>query len=344
MAKMRFIDLRSDTVTQPTPEMRRAMAEALVGDDVYQDDPTVNQLEQEAARILGKEAALYLSSGTQSNQAAVMSWTKRGDEIIVSDSCHVYEHEVGAVAVLSGANMRTLHFEGGLPQPALIESAVRGQDIHFPETALICVENALSNGKVVPVDIMRQVYEIGRKHNIPVHLDGARIFNAAVSLGVDVKELTQYADSVSCCLSKGLCAPIGTVLAGNRAFIERSRKNRKLLGGGMRQAGVIAAPALIALTQMPARLAEDHENARYMAEKLAAIPGVVCDPSQVEINMVFFSLNKPAEIRDNLQRAMREKGVKISPEDQGKFRFVTNNDVSRQDVDQAVAALAECLR
>ncbi len=341
---MRLIDLRSDTVTQPTPEMRRAMAEALVGDDVYQDDPTVNRLEQEAARRLGKEAALFLSSGTQSNQVAVMSWTKRGDEIIVSDGCHIYEHEVGAVAVLSGANMRTLHFDGGIPQPALIESAIRGQDIHFPETALICVENALSNGRVVPVDIMKQIYEIGQKRGIPVHLDGARIFNAAVSLGVDVQELTQYADSVSCCLSKGLCAPIGTVLAGSQAFIDRARKNRKLLGGGMRQAGVIAAPALIALTQMPARLKEDHDNAKYMAEKLAVIPGVSCDPSQVEINMAFFSIDKPAAVRDNLQAAMREKGIKISPEDQGKFRFVTNNDVSRQDIDQAMAALAECLQ
>ena len=341
---MRLIDLRSDTVTQPTPEMRRAMAEALVGDDVYQDDPTVNRLEQEAARRLGKEAALFLSSGTQSNQVAVMSWTKRGDEIIVSDGCHIYEHEVGAVAVLSGANMRTLHFDGGIPQPALIESAVRGQDIHFPETALICVENALSNGRVVPVDIMKQIYEIGQKRGIPVHLDGARIFNAAVSLGVDVQELTQYADSVSCCLSKGLCAPIGTVLAGSQAFIDRARKNRKLLGGGMRQAGVIAAPALIALTQMPARLKEDHDNAKYMAEKLAVIPGVSCDPSQVEINMAFFSIDKPAAVRDNLQAAMREKGIKISPEDQGKFRFVTNIDVSRQVIDQAMAALAECLQ
>ena len=273
-----------------------------------------------------------------------MSWTKRGDEIIVSDGCHIYEHEVGAVAVLSGANMRTLHFDGGIPQPALIESAVRGQDIHFPETALICVENALSNGRVVSVEIMKQIYEIGQKRGIPVHLDGARIFNAAVSLGVDVQELTQYADSVSCCLSKGLCAPIGTVLAGSQAFIDRARKNRKLLGGGMRQAGVIAAPALIALTQMPARLKEDHDNAKYMAEKLAVIPGVSCDPSQVEINMAFFSIDKPAAVRDNLQAAMREKGIKISPEDQGKFRFVTNNDVSRQDIDQAMAALAECLQ
>lgn len=340
---MRYIDLRSDTVTQPTEEMRQAMLEAPVGDDVYMDDPTVNRLEEEGARILGKEAALYLSSGTQSNQVAVMTWCKRGDEIIVSDGCHIYEHEVGAVAVLAGANMRTLHFEGGIPDASMIEKSIRGVDIHFPETTLICMENALSNGRVVPLSVMKEVYQVGQRHHIPVHLDGARVFNAAASLGVDVKEITQYADSVSCCLSKGLCAPIGTLLAGSREFIQRARKNRKMLGGGMRQAGVIAAPALIALTKMPARLKEDHENARYMAQKLSAMEGICCDPQSVEINMVFFTIDRPQFLRDNLPQAMLQKGVKICPEDQGHFRFVTNNDISREDIDQALAALQECL-
>lgn len=340
---MRYIDLRSDTVTQPTEEMRQAMLEAPVGDDVYMDDPTVNRLEEEGARILGKEAALYLSSGTQSNQVAVMTWCKRGDEIIVSDGCHIYEHEVGAVAVLAGANMRTLHFEGGILDASMIEKAIRGVDIHFPETTLICMENALSNGRVVPLSVMKEVYQVGQRHHIPVHLDGARVFNAAASLGVDVKEITQYADSVSCCLSKGLCAPIGTLLAGSREFIQRARKNRKMLGGGMRQAGVIAAPALIALTKMPARLKEDHENARYMAQKLSAMEGICCDPQSVEINMVFFTIDRPQSLRDDLPQAMLQKGVKICPEDQGHFRFVTNNDISREDIDQALAALQECL-
>ena len=340
---MRYIDLRSDTVTQPTEEMRQAMLEAPVGDDVYMDDPTVNRLEEEGARILGKEAALYLSSGTQSNQVAVMTWCKRGDEIIVSDGCHIYEHEVGAVAVLAGANMRTLHFEGGIPDASMIEKSIRGVDIHVPETTLICMENALSNGRVVPLSVMKEVYQVGQRHHIPVHLDGARVFNAAASLGVDVKEITQYADSVSCCLSKGLCAPIGTLLAGSREFIQRARKNRKMLGGGMRQAGVIAAPALIALTKMPARLKEDHENARYMAQKLSAMEGICCDPQSVEINMVFFTIDRPQSLRDNLPQAMLQKGVKICPEDQGHFRFVTNNDISREDIDQALAALQECL-
>lgn len=340
---MRYIDLRSDTVTQPTEEMRQAMLEAPVGDDVYMDDPTVNRLEEEGARILGKEAALYLSSGTQSNQVAVMTWCKRGDEIIVSDGCHIYEHEVGAVAVLAGANMRTLHFEGSIPDASMIEKSIRGVDIHFPETTLICMENALSNGRVVPLSVMKEVYQVGKRHHIPVHLDGARVFNAAASLGVDVKEITQYADSVSCCLSKGLCAPIGTLLAGSREFIQRARKNRKMLGGGMRQAGVIAAPALIALTKMPARLKEDHENARYMAQKLSAMEGICCDPQSVEINMVFFTIDRPQSLRDNLPQTMLQKGVKICPEDQGHFRFVTNNDISREDIDQALAALQECL-
>ena len=340
---MRYIDLRSDTVTQPTEEMRQAMLEAPVGDDVYMDDPTVNRLEEEGAHILGKEAALYLSSGTQSNQVAVMTWCKRGDEIIVSDGCHIYEHEVGAVAVLAGANMRTLHFEGGIPDASMIEKAIRSVDIHFPETTLICMENALSTGRVVPLSVMKEVYQVGQRHHIPVHLDGARVFNAAASLGVDVKEITQYADSVSCCLSKGLCAPIGTLLAGSREFIQRARKNRKMLGGGMRQAGVIAAPALIALTKMPARLKEDHENARYMAQKLSAMEGICCDPQSVEINMVFFTIDRPQSLRDDLPQAMLQKGVKICPEDQGHFRFVTNNDISRENIDQALAALQECL-
>lgn len=340
---IRYIDLRSDTVTQPTEEMRQAMLEAPVGDDVYMDDPTVNRLEEEGAHILGKEAALYLSSGTQSNQVAVMTWCKRGDEIIVSDGCHIYEHEVGAVAVLAGANMRTLHFEGGIPDASMIEKAIRSVDIHFPETTLICMENALSNGRVVPLSVMKEVYQVGQRHHIPVHLDGARVFNAAASLGVDVKEITQYADSVSCCLSKGLCAPIGTLLAGSREFIQRARKNRKMLGGGMRQAGVIAAPALIALTKMPARLKEDHENARYMAQKLSAMEGICCDPQSVEINMVFFTIDRPQSLRDDLPQAMLQKGVKICPEDQGHFRFVTNNDISRENIDQALAALQECL-
>ena len=312
-----MIDVRSDTVTQPTKEMREAAFSCPVGDDVYRDDPTVNRLEKRAAEILGKEAALFLTSGTQSNQTAIMTWTNRGDEIIVSDEAHICGHEVGAVAVLSGANMRTLHFENGMPDCAMIEEAICEEDIHCPVTALICLENALANGRVVPVSVMREIYEMARGHKIPVHLDGARCFNAAVSLGVDVKEITRYVDSVSCCLSKGLCAPVGSVLAGSREFIERARKNRKLLGGGMRQAGILAAPA--------------------------RIPGIVCDLDAVEINMVFFRIERDKSVWKRYPEYLLEHGIKANGDRQGVFRMVTNADVAKEDIDVILRVTEEYL-
>lgn len=330
---MKVIDVRSDTVTKPTREMRLAMVDCPVGDDVYQDDPTVNELEEEAARILGKEAALFMVSGTQSNQTAVMTWAGRGEEIILGEEAHIACHEVGAVAVLAGANMRTLHFENGMPDCAMIEDAIREEDIHCPVTALICLENALANGRVVPVAVMKEIYEMAKRHGIPVHMDGARCFNAAVALGVDVKEITRYTDSVSCCLSKGLCAPVGSVLAGSREFIERARKNRKLLGGGMRQAGVLAAPALIAIKEMPKRLHVDHENARCLAEGLKEIPGICCDSSAVEINMVFFRVNADEAVWKGLSGYLKERGILVNPGQKGEFRMVTNAGVDREDID-----------
>ncbi|MCI8274327.1 MAG: low-specificity L-threonine aldolase [Lachnospiraceae bacterium] len=338
-----MIDVRSDTVTQPTSRMREAAFSCAVGDDVYRDDPTVNRLEERAAEILGKEAALFLTSGTQSNQTAIMTWTNRGEEIIVSDSAHIYEHEVGAVAVLSGANMRTLHFENGVPDSAMIEDAICEEDIHRPVTSLICLENALANGRVVPLSAMKEIYEMADRRGIPVHLDGARCFNAAVALGVDIKELTRYADSVSCCLSKGLCAPVGSVLAGKKDFIERARKNRKLLGGGMRQAGILAAPALIAIEEMPKRLFEDHENAKRLAEGLCRIPGVVCDQEAVEINMVFFRMEADAKVRAAYPKYLLDHGILVNDENHGMFRMVTNADVTREDVDIILKVTREYL-
>ncbi|MCI8464696.1 MAG: low-specificity L-threonine aldolase [Lachnospiraceae bacterium] len=338
-----MIDVRSDTVTKPTKEMREAAFSCPVGDDVYRDDPTVNRLEERAAEILGKEAALFLASGTQSNQTAIMTWTNRGDEIIVSDSAHIYEHEVGAVAVLSGANMRTLSFQNGIPDCNKIEEAICEEDIHRPVTSLICLENALANGRVVPVSVMKEIYDMAKRKEIPVHMDGARCFNAAVSLGVDIKELTRYVDTVSCCLSKGLCAPVGSVLAGSRAFIERARKNRKLLGGGMRQAGILAAPALIAIEEMPKRLSVDHDNAKRLAKGLAKIPGIVCDEAAVEINMVFFRLETEKKIREEYPNYLLEHGVKVNGETHGMFRMVTNADVTTEDVDRIVKVTEEYL-
>lgn len=333
---MHYIDLRSDTVTQQTPEMREAMFKAAVGDDVYQDDPTVNELEETAAVILGKEAALFVTSGTMGNQLGLLTQTKRGDEIIAGADCHIVMHEVGAAAVLSGVNIRQLTYPNSIPQPQKIEAFIRPDDIHEPPTALICLENALANGRIVPLEIMADVRRIADAHGIPVHLDGARVFNAAAALGCDVKEITKYADSVSCCLSKGLCAPVGSIFASTKDKVARARKYRKMLGGGMRQAGFLAAAGLIAIKEMPKRLCEDHENARYMAKRLAQLPGVKVDIDSVEIDMVFFKLDRDEKLRAALPDLMLEKGIIIGGEELGEFRFVTHYGVSRADVDRAI--------
>lgn len=333
---MHYIDLRSDTVTQQTPEMREAMFKAAVGDDVYQDDPTVNELEETAAAILGKEAALFVTSGTMGNQLGLLTQTKRGDEIIAGADCHIVMHEVGAAAVLSGVNIRQLTYPNSIPQPQKIEAFIRPDDIHEPPTALICLENALANGRIVPLEIMADVRRIADAHGIPVHLDGARVFNAAAALGCDVKEITKYADSVSCCLSKGLCAPVGSIFASTKDKVARARKYRKMLGGGMRQAGFLAAAGLIAIKEMPKRLCEDHENARYMAKRLAQLPGVKVDIDSVEIDMVFFKLDRDEKLRAALPDLMLEKGIIIGGEELGEFRFVTHYGVSRADVDRAI--------
>ncbi|MDD3167926.1 MAG: low-specificity L-threonine aldolase [Eubacteriales bacterium] len=340
---MRYIDLRSDTVTQPTQAMRDAMYTAEVGDDVYQDDPTVNALEALAAETLGKEAALFVPSGTMGNQLALMSQTGRGDEVIVSADCHIFAHEVGAAAVLSGANLRQLSFPNGIYDAKRIEKAIRPDDIHEPKTVLICMENALANGLVVPVEVMEEVYALAKKNGIAVHLDGARVFNAAAALDVDVKEITKNCDTVSCCLSKGLCAPVGSVLAGGAETITKARKYRKMLGGGMRQCGILAAAAIISLKEMPRRLKEDHDNATYMAKRLSELDGVTVDPNSVQINMVFFRLDKPDELIDSLPDKMLEKGIKINGCELGEFRFVTSNDVSKEDIDYAVSSFAELI-
>ena len=340
---MKYIDLRSDTVTQPTESMREAMYHAEVGDDVYRDDPTVNELEVLAAKMLGKEAALFVPSGTMGNQLALMCFTNRGDEIIVSADCHIFAHEVGAAAVLSGANLRQLSFEKGIYDAAMIKKAIRPDDIHEPRTALICIENALANGNVISVRIMEEVYALAQKNGIAVHLDGARVFNAATALDVDVRELTRNCDTVSCCLSKGLCAPVGSVLAGNAKVIAKARKYRKMLGGGMRQSGILAAAGIISLRDMTRRLKEDHDHAKYMAKKLSEFEGVEVDLDSVCINMVFFKLTRPEALIDSLPEKMLEKGIKINGCELGEFRFVTSNDVSKDDIDYALSVFSKLI-
>lgn len=341
----KWIDLRSDTVTQPTQEMREAMYRAQVGDDVYGDDPTMNELERKAAEMLGKEAALFMASGTMGNAVAVMSHIQRGNEVILSDTAHIVAHEVGGAAVLSQAFIRTLHFKDGLFDAEQIRAAIRDRsNIHYPYTGLICVEEPLATGKVVPLERLQQVYKMAKEENIPVHMDGARIFNAATALGVDVKEIAACTDSVMFCLSKGLCAPVGSMLVGSKEYIERARRNRKMLGGGMRQCGFLAAAGLIALEVMTKRLQEDHDNAKYIAQRLQKMPGVTLDMNSVEINMVFFKLDAPKEVIDSLPEKMLEAGVKINGIEDGEFRFVTTHDTSREDIDRALDAFEKIIK
>lgn len=287
---MKFIDLRSDTVTMPTDEMRQAIANAEVGDDVYGDDPTVNKLEKLAAEKVGKEAALFVPSGTFGNQLAIITHTRRGQEVIVGKDNHIVLHEVGASAVIAGVQLRTLETLNGVMSPKDVKNAIRPDDIHEPETGLICVENAHGCGAVVPMSTLKEIKEIAESNSIPVHMDGARIFNAAAALGVDAREVAACCDSVMFCLSKGLAAPAGSMLAGSREFIGRARKYRKLMGGGMRQIGILAAAGIIALEKMTDRLNEDHENAKYLAEELSKLPGVHVMRDRLDIDMVFFKM------------------------------------------------------
>ncbi len=339
---MKYIDFRSDTVTVPTEEMRKAMAMADVGDDVYGDDPTVNRLEELAARMLGKEKAIFLSSGTMGNQLAIMGQTKRGDEIIVSANAHIVTSEAGATALLSGVNMCTLQFENTVPNAQMIEKAIRGKNVHYPDTTMICMEQALANGRVIPLEVMKEIYAVGKKHGIKVHIDGARLFNAATALGVPVTELTQCCDTVTCCLSKGLCAPVGAILAGTEELVERSRRNRKILGGGTRQAGVLAAAGIIGLEKMTQRLSEDHANARYLAEKLNALPYVDVDMESVQINILFAKFHKTDEEVAAMHKTLLDKGIKIGAYSGEKVRFLTNNDITREHIDLLVREIAAC--
>lgn len=340
---MKYIDLRSDTVTMPTEEMREKMANAPVGDDVYGDDPTVNELERLAAQIVGKEAALFVPSGTFGNQLALLTHTRRGDEVILEQNAHIVIHEVGGSAVIAGVQLRTIQGKNGAMEPSLVKKAIRPDDIHMPKTGLICVEEAHGCGAVVPLDNLKAIKEIANRHNIPVHMDGARVFNAAAALKVDVKEITKNCDTVMFCLSKGLCAPVGSILAGSKEFIDIARKNRKLMGGGLRQAGILAAAGIIALEKMADRLHIDHENADYMASKLSEVKGVNVDFSRRDINMVFFTIDEGL-VEDNvLVDSLLNAGIKINGIEDGEYRFVTNNGVTKEDIDFAVNKLKEIM-
>lgn len=342
---MEYIDVRSDTVTWPTEAMREAMAGAAVGDDVYGDDPTVNELEAYAARLVGKEAALFVPSGTFGNQLALFAWCPRGTEVILGEDSHIIQHEAGAAAVIAGVQTRTVPAPDGNLTPEAIRARFRTPDIHHPDTSLICLENAHSSGRTVPLAAMDAAREVAREAGIPIHLDGARLFNAATALGVPASVIASRVDSVMFCLSKGLCAPVGSMLAGPASFIADARRKRKIMGGGLRQAGVLAAAGLVALKDMTGRLGTDHRNAKILAAKLSAIPGVSADPAASDINMVFFSA---PELADDAKAAkavaaLKARGILVNPPSGGVFRFVTHYWVGEEQIDTLASAFAEAL-
>lgn len=333
-----MIDFRSDTVTKPTKEMREAMANAIVGDDVYGDDPTINELEALAAEVTGKEASLFVPSGTMGNQLSIYTHTKRGDEIIVGANSHIKNYEVGATAVISGVSYHLINEVKGMMALSDIEKGIRGNDIHYPDSSLICLENAHGSGVVLPLNYMKQVYHLAQRNNLQVHLDGARLFNAAVSLGVDVKEITQYVDSVTFCLSKGLASPIGSMICGSTEFINKARRGRKLLGGGMRQVGILGACGLISLQEMTKRLYVDHENAQFLAQELSQIPGFEVDYEHLDINMVFVK----SEIDfSGLEKYVAKKGIIIGGYKGEYLRLVCHNDISKSNIEELISEIKD---
>jgi len=342
------IDLRSDTVTRPTPEMRAAMAGAEVGDDVFGEDPTVARLEALAAAAVGKEAALLVPSGTMGNLAALLAHCGRGDEVILGDQSHTFVYEAGGSAALGGIHPRPLPNEAdGTIDPERIEAAVRADDVHFPVTRLVCLENTHNRcgGTVLDTAYMTRVRKVAHRHGLRVHLDGARLFNAAVALGVPPAALAASTDSVTFCLSKGLAAPVGSVLCGSDDFVQRARRARKALGGGMRQAGVIAAAGIVALQTMVERLADDHANARRLAEGLAALPGIHIDPETVRTNIVIFAVQGGVPSPQELVVGLQARGVRVLAIGAWRLRAVTHYEITARDIDEALlatrAALAE---
>jgi threonine aldolase len=336
---MKVIELRSDTFTKPTPAMRKAMADAEVGDDQYGEDPTVNRLEKRASEIVGKEAGVYVASGMLGNLCGVLSQTQRGDEVILGDLAHIVQNEMGASFVVGGIVPRLVPNRDGLPSLDDLATAVRPQGM-YPRTSLLCLENSHNNcgGAVITAEQTKSVADLAHARGMRVHLDGARIFNAAAALGVEAKELVRDVDTVQFCFSKGLAAPVGSILCGDAETVAKARRVRKLLGGAMRQAGVIAAAALVALEEMRDRLGEDHRNARRLAEGLAQIPGIRIDAKRVVTNIVSFEVDPAVSDAGAFQKACAERGLRMSRYlgNSPRLRAVTHVDVSGDDIDAAL--------
>jgi len=339
---MDYIDLRSDTVTKPTPEMREAMAKAEVGDDVYGDDPTVNRLQEMAAKMTGHEAGLFVASGTMGNLAAVLAHCQRGDEVILGKDAHTYRYEAGGISVLGGVHSCQLPNQ---PDGSLaledIEGAIRADDPHQPITRLIALENTHNRcgGTVQSVEYTRQVADFAHERGLKVHLDGARVFNAAAALDVDVSELTAPVDSITFCLSKGLSAPVGSVLCGSKEFIKKAHRVRKILGGGMRQVGVLAAAGIVALEKIAPRLGEDHVRARTLAEGLSEVRGLVLDAGTPVTNMIFMNLSDEVDMStSDVAEKIKEHGILVGAAGSRRFRLVMHCGINDEDVNEVVAA------
>ena len=335
---MRVVDLRSDTVTLPTEEMLEAIKAAELGDDVYGEDPTVNRLEELAAKKMGKEAALLTTSGTQANLVSVMSQSERGDEVILEAHAHMYSHEVGAFSVIGGLVPRLVAGNMGVMTPQDIEAVLRQPNIHFPPTRLICIENThnFAGGTVWSPSQIKAVCEFAKTRGLNVHMDGARIFNAAVAQNIDVRELTRYVDTVMFCLSKGLSAPVGSLVVGSRSLVDRARRYRKMLGGGMRQAGIIAAPGIIAIEKMVDRLKDDHENAKLLARGLSKIDGISLDLDHIQTNIVRYDVSGLGMTAIEWAARLRDLGVKAGAQEAGRVRMVTHRGIEKEGIEYAL--------
>ncbi len=343
---MKFIDLRSDTVTKPTAEMRRAMADAEVGDDVYGEDPTVNRLQERAAELFGKEAALFVPSGTMGNQICVKLHTRPGTEVIVEARAHILDYEMGSSAVISGVTLRPVRGEDGILNWDLIAPALRPNAPYYvTPTSLVALENShnMAGGAVMPLPVSTQICDQAHALGLPVHLDGARIFNAALALDTTVAEIARPFDSVMFCLSKGLGAPVGSIIVGKKDFIKEAVSVRKMLGGGMRQVGVLAAAGLIALEESPKALVEDHANAKRLAEGLAELPGVKIDPERVQTNIAIFDIAATGMTTAQMAAELKARGVLANGINAREMRMVTHYDVSREDIEQTVKITKEIL-
>jgi len=344
--QLKKIDLRSDTVTLPTNEMREAMKNANVGDDVYQEDPTVNRLEELAAKKLEKEAALFVPSGTMGNLIAVLTHCQRGDEVILETDSHIYYYEVGGLSAIAGVVPRLIAGDKGVLNPDDIKKELREENLHYPKTTLLCVENThnRAGGTITSPKVIKEICQLAHQRNIKVHLDGARLFNAAIALNIKSALLTKDVDSVMFCLSKGLSAPVGSILAGSKEFIQRARKNRKMLGGGMRQAGILAAAGIIAIENMVERLEEDHKNARILGEGLVDIGGINIDLETIQTNMIYIDLNKSGMDTYKFLPKLAEYNILGSPRPPTQVRLVTHYGICEEDIYTTIKAIKEIVR